>query len=475
LTRDDREALRLYRLAANQGNAAAHNNIGAFYVEGRGGLRKDEREALRYYKLAADQGFAVAQTNIGDFHRFGRGGLAVDEQEAARFYKLAADQGNSVAQGNLGLLYEQGLGGLPKDEVQAAQLYKIAATNGNAWAQGQLVIYYEQGRGGLTKNNQEALRFAKLAADGGNEWARNRLKALGATPSETEAANRAASAANRAARDAQMEEANRALSRWVGSWFRCHHGIRGGKTDNRCEKCVEEKAKLVEEKAKLAEEKAKLEVKQQFEFQERMRLGRIADLAKKLSVTERSRLAQSYRLSIDELRALTPWQFECEVADMFRRFGYQVEQTPPTNDYGRDAILYKGGKKYLLECKKYGEGNVSGRPDLQRFYGAINSDGAVSGFFVSTGGFSKEAVEYAAKNRIELLDQNSLLRKLSESKPVGTESDSYKSMCRQCEDVVFHRLRTPESIVCRNGHEVAPTLTFESILPPEKPMKRKRR
>jgi TPR repeat protein len=61
-------------------------------------LPKDDRAAARLYKLAADQGNAWGQTNLGFFYQNGRGGLPKDDREAARLYKLAADQGNEYAQ-----------------------------------------------------------------------------------------------------------------------------------------------------------------------------------------------------------------------------------------------------------------------------------------------------------------------------------------------------------------------------------------
>jgi TPR repeat protein len=38
----------------HQGSAAAQFNLGVFYANGLGGVAKDEREAARLYKLAAD-------------------------------------------------------------------------------------------------------------------------------------------------------------------------------------------------------------------------------------------------------------------------------------------------------------------------------------------------------------------------------------------------------------------------------------
>src|SRR5205823_11615763 len=55
--KDHREAARLYRLAAEQGDARAQNALGRFFEDGRGGLPKDGREAVRLYRLAADQGY----------------------------------------------------------------------------------------------------------------------------------------------------------------------------------------------------------------------------------------------------------------------------------------------------------------------------------------------------------------------------------------------------------------------------------
>ena len=71
------------------------------YRDGRGGLAKNDREAVRLYKLAADQGNAGGQTGLGFFYETGRGGLAKDDREATRLFKLSADQGNEYAQAAL--------------------------------------------------------------------------------------------------------------------------------------------------------------------------------------------------------------------------------------------------------------------------------------------------------------------------------------------------------------------------------------
>ncbi len=59
--------------------------FGIFHAQSRGELPHDDREAARLFKLAADQGEAVAQFSLGQFYAAGLGGLPQDEREAAVF------------------------------------------------------------------------------------------------------------------------------------------------------------------------------------------------------------------------------------------------------------------------------------------------------------------------------------------------------------------------------------------------------
>jgi restriction endonuclease Mrr len=169
------------------------------------------------------------------------------------------------------------------------------------------------------------------------------------------------------------------LTHLAQQWASCPHGVRGGKAQNLCKFCVQEQNAIKEK-------------------------NRIAAAADKLQRDETSRL-DKLMLSIEELRSLSPRDFENIVARMFERMGFTVKQTPFVNDGGRDAILTKDGKKFLLECKRYKDGSVSGRPDLQKFHSAITTDDAVSGFFVTAGGFSKDAITFSKIGRIDLVDQ----------------------------------------------------------------------
>ena len=50
---------------------------------------------------------------------------------------------------------------------------------------------------------------------------------------------------------------------------------------------------------------------------------------------------------------LEGWEFEEEVAKVFILRGYKAEVTKKTGDDGADIIMYKDGKKIVVQCKHY--------------------------------------------------------------------------------------------------------------------------
>jgi len=55
------------------------------------GVEKNEAEAVRWYRMAADQGDAAAQNNLGTMYREGRG-TTLDHGAALEWYRKAADR-----------------------------------------------------------------------------------------------------------------------------------------------------------------------------------------------------------------------------------------------------------------------------------------------------------------------------------------------------------------------------------------------
>ena len=94
------------------------------------GVPQDYSEAMRWFRLAAEQGHAEAQFNLGARYATGRG-VPEDDREAVRWYRLAAEQGNFRAQFNLGSMYRNGEG-VPQDYVQAHKWFNIAASSAEA-------------------------------------------------------------------------------------------------------------------------------------------------------------------------------------------------------------------------------------------------------------------------------------------------------------------------------------------------------
>jgi len=78
------------------------------YVLGRG-VSEDYAEALKWYRLAAEQGYADAQYALGKAYDDGEG-VPQDYAEAVKWYRLAAERGQPDAQFNLGVMYAMGQG-----------------------------------------------------------------------------------------------------------------------------------------------------------------------------------------------------------------------------------------------------------------------------------------------------------------------------------------------------------------------------
>ncbi len=70
---------------------------GVMYQNGKG-VTQNDAEALKWYRLAADQGNAFAQGNLGWMYHNGDG-VSQDYAEASKLYRLAADQGECVCPG----------------------------------------------------------------------------------------------------------------------------------------------------------------------------------------------------------------------------------------------------------------------------------------------------------------------------------------------------------------------------------------
>jgi len=82
-----------------------------------------------------------------------------------------------------------------------------------------------------------------------------------------------------------------------------------------------------------------------------------------------------------------------------------------SGDEGIDGIIKEdrlGLDVIYMQAKRWE--NTVGRPEIQKFAGALQGQRAKKGIFITTSDFSKEALEYAAKidNKIILIDGEQL-------------------------------------------------------------------
>jgi len=165
------DGMRWYRMAADQGDAAAQLSVGGLYHNGWG-VPQNYPEAMQWFRKAAAQGSPAAQNDIGILFANGRG-VPKDYAEAMRWYRMAAAQGYAPAQDNIGALYETG-SGVSLDYAEAIRWFRMAAAQGSASAQNKIGVLYQRGRG-VSQNSTEAVRWLQMAAAQGYAPAQNNL------------------------------------------------------------------------------------------------------------------------------------------------------------------------------------------------------------------------------------------------------------------------------------------------------------
>jgi TPR repeat protein len=181
VAKDKAEAVKWFRKASEQNNAAAQYNLGQSYFAGDG-VAKDKVEAVKWYRKAAEQNYAWAQHQLGFCYQTGSG-VAKDEAESLKWYRKAAeqwrkaaDQKDAIGQFQLGVCYSKGLG-VVEDEAEAVNWWRKAAEQNHDTSQYNLSVCYQRGQG-VAKDMAEAYKWFLLAAAQGHESARKYMAKL---------------------------------------------------------------------------------------------------------------------------------------------------------------------------------------------------------------------------------------------------------------------------------------------------------
>lgn len=121
---------------------------------------------------------------------------------------------------------------------------------------------------------------------------------------------------------------------------------------------------------------------------------------------------------LEKVRECHPSFFEKLVVDLLLAMGYGCDDKSgqvigKSHDGGIDGIISEdklGLNLIYIQAKRYNEGNSVGRPEIQRFIGAMQK--AEKGVFITTSKFTKEALEFAnaeSRKHIGLIDGDSLV------------------------------------------------------------------
>lgn len=158
------------RKFATEGNARAQDDLAEMYRRGNVSGMRNYSEAVRWWRLAAEQGYAEAQHDLAGQYASGSGVLENDA-EAAKWYRLAAEQGHVRAQLMIAGMYRDGEG-VSENDAEAARWYRLAAgpnedlPGDRSWqqlAQERLGDMYRVGTG-VRQNNLRAYMWYRLAS-----------------------------------------------------------------------------------------------------------------------------------------------------------------------------------------------------------------------------------------------------------------------------------------------------------------------
>jgi len=124
---------------------------------------------------------------------------------------------------------------------------------------------------------------------------------------------------------------------------------------------------------------------------------------------------QTIRKSIEQeiltkLKSVSPSFFEKIVVELLVKMGYggsiqdAGKAVGKSGDEGIDGVIKEdklGLDQIYIQAKRW-EGGV-GRPELQKFVGALAGQGAKKGIFITTSYFSKDALEYTPRNETKMV------------------------------------------------------------------------
>lgn len=190
-----------------------------------------------------------------------------------------------------------------------------------------------------------------------------------------------------------------------------------------------------------------------------------AAAADELYRLERARLADAVTPRPEALRSMTAAALREIIAGMWERLGHDIITRPDAPE----LVTIKSDRKFITATANPADLAPAGSAALRRLRDRVVAASAERGFFISVRGFTAEARHYAEAAPVELIDSAALIQALQRSRKGMLLPQSYKAMCRQCGDIVQHRLDSDEAKRCGNGHFVAPPIARPDLIKPRLP------
>lgn len=234
----------------------------------------------------------------------------------------------------------------------------------------------------------------------------------------------------------------------------CKHGVRGAVYyHGSCPKCLEEEEDR--EVAFLLEKANDMKYKDEFLKQKNIK-------EKVLNNTQllKEKIQPYYLKDINYLLNVSPRDFEHIISKVYEKLGFTTQVTPYSGDMGKDIIMYKNNRLYLVECKRYSAKNLVSREELQKLYAAIMENKAYKGFFVTTSDFKSTAKDYVKNidNKIKLINGKDLLKLIGEAYPDTFVSERYNEVCPMCGEFVEFVFPIDKVKRCSLNHTVNSTI-----------------
>jgi len=118
--------------------------------------------------------------------------------------------------------------------------------------------------------------------------------------------------------------------------------------------------------------------------------------------------------SASSLQKINWREFEELVGEAYRRKGYAVTELGGGGpDGGVDLELRKNGETLLVQCKHYRMRKV-GVKIVRELYGVVASENATGGVVITSGTFTREAIDFARGKTVELVNGKKLLALIEE-------------------------------------------------------------